>query len=248
MVRLIPTRLLLILLAVTLNIMVLSCSISSEKAEEEITLAFVGDIMLGRHVGRAMQKAADPALPFRSVYHEIASADISIGNLECVFVDTLITGTYTHEVIRFPAYGEAVAGLKLAGFDCCSIANNHAMDYGIEGVRSTITTLENNGIKPSGLSSSKPTLFRTKGFTIALFSIWIDNNELRMVDSQKGYTVISLTSFFKDVEEAKKTSDCVIAYPHWGTEYTSHPSEAQTNFAHTAIQMGANLVVGHGPH
>ena len=67
--------------------MVLSCSISSEKAEEEITLAFVGDIMLGRQVGRAMQKAADPALPFRSVYHEIASADISIGNLECVFVD-----------------------------------------------------------------------------------------------------------------------------------------------------------------
>ena len=213
-----------------------------------LTIMFAGDIMLGRQVGKAIQRANDPSLPFRVIFPEIRSADISIGNLECVYADTLITGTYNHKIIRFPAYSEAVEGLKLAGFDCCSLANNHSMDFGTDGVRSTIRTLEKNGIIPAGTIAANPVVIEKKGWTVAMFSYWVNRDSLWVVDPETGYVHIEEEPLLQTVGKVKKTCDIVILFLHWGKEYTGTRSETQRNFAHRAVRAGADLIVGHGPH
>ena len=190
----------------------------------------------------------DPSWPFRSIYSEISSADISIGNLECVFVDSLITGTFYHKKILFPAYGESVEGLKLAGFDYLSLANNHALDFGIEGVQSTIEVLEKNGITPAGIDSTNPVYIRKKGFTVALFCLWMNSKGLRMVDRKKGYSEMSGETLAGEIKRAGKTAGIVILFIHWGKEYNSYPSDSQKNLAHLVAQAGADIVIGHGPH
>jgi len=209
---------------------------------------FAGDIMLGRQVGKAMLRANDPSLPFREIFPEIRYADISIGNLECVFADTLITGTYNHVIIRFPAYSETVEGLKLAGFDCCSLANNHSMDFGTDGVSSTIGVLEKNGILPVGTVSTTPALIRKKGWDVALFGFWVNRDSLWVVDPATGYVPIEEESVFHAVGKAKKTCDIVLLFLHWGREYTVTPTESQRNFAHRVVRAGADIIIGHGPH
>ena len=229
-------------------LIIVSFSPSILKSEPQLSITFVGDIMLGRQVGRAIQRSGDPLLPFRGIHHMISSSDISIGNLECVFVDSIITGTYNQKVIRFPAYGETAAGLVLAGFDCCSVANNHAMDFGVEGLQATVATLEKNGIIPLGKASSRTTVIRKNGFSTALFSVWVDGNRLLMVDENKGYIELPSDSLFAEIANAKKKYDVVILFPHWGKEYTGLPTESQKVFAHRAVDAGADIVAGHGPH
>lgn len=218
------------------------------KNRAPLTIMFAGDIMLGRQVGKVMLRANDPTLPFREIYPEIRSADISIGNLECVFADTLITGTYNHKTILFPAYSETVEGLKLAGFDCCSLANNHSMDFGTDGVRSTIGVLEKKSILPVGTVSTTPALIRKKGWDVALFSFWVNRDSLWVADPETGYVPMKNETVFNAIEQAEKSCDIVILFLHWGKEYTGTPTESQRNFAHRAVRAGADLIVGHGPH
>ncbi|MCE5248956.1 CapA family protein [bacterium] len=215
---------------------------------QTLTIAFTGDIMLGRQVGRAIFRANDPSLPFRHIYSEIRPADIAIGNLECVFADTLFTGTFNHPVIRFPAYSETVAGLKLAGFDCCSVANNHALDFGTPGVRKTIQILDRNGIVPMGTASANPVVIAKKGYTVALFGFWAKGDTLWAVDPSGGYAGVEDETVLDAIGQAKKTCDIVILFLHWGKEYTGSPTDEQKNLARRASQAGADLIVGHGPH
>ena len=224
------------------------CSSNNKQHGQKLTILFTGDIMLGRQVGKAIIRHNDPALPFRQIYQEISSADISIGNLECVFVDSLITGTYNHKKILFPAYRESAEGLTLAGFDFLSLANNHAMDFSIEGVQSTLNVLEKNSIKTIGLDSESPVLIKKNGFNIALFSFWMNNDGLWLVNRKNGYTSISLDSLANEIIQAKKSNDIVVLFMHWGKEYASYPADSQKNLAHLAAQAGADLIVGHGPH
>ena len=226
----------------------LSNSNSPGENTRDLTITFAGDIMLGRQVGKAIQKADDPSLPFRKIWRTLASADISIGNLECVFVDSLITGTYNHEKILFPAYGESAQGLKLSGFDFCSLANNHAMDYGIEGVRSTIHVLEKYGIYPAGISDANPAIFEKRGLSAALFAFWMNNDMLYVIDSSIGYKAMTRDIVYEKIMQANRKHDIVILFVHWGEEYTSYPDKTQIHFARHAAQLGADFIIGHGPH
>lgn len=215
---------------------------------EPLTLLFAGDIMLGRQVGKAMLAARDPSLPFRALSKVISPADIAIGNLECVFVDTLITGTFNLDKITFPAYSNAVEGLKFAGFDCCSIANNHAMDFGTEGVRSTISVLENSGIMPLGTVSSTPVYIKKKGWTIALYSFWVSRDSLLVIDPGTGYVSYDTDHVFAEMKIARKSCDMLVLFLHWGSEYTGNPTDSQYKLVRCAVQAGADLIIGHGPH
>jgi poly-gamma-glutamate synthesis protein (capsule biosynthesis protein) len=223
-------------------------SFSTTSNDRTLSIVFVGDIMIGRQVGRAMIHAEDPLLPFQHIYPEIRSADIAIGNLECVFVDTLITGTFFHEKILFPANRESIKGLKLAGFDYLSLANNHALDFGLKGLRSTIDVLQQNSITPAGFTASNPVHIETKGFAITMFCFWMNRERLWVVDPHEGYKELLPETLTNAIAQQKKTHDIVILFIHWGKEYTSYPTESQKRLAHLASRAGADLIVGHGPH
>src|SRR4051812_31695319 len=89
------------------------------------TLFFGGDIMLSRNVAANIYKTQDYSLPFRNIADQIKSTDIAFANLESPFNDH---GDHSVEgSLVFNADPKSVEGLKLAGFDILSTANNHSL-------------------------------------------------------------------------------------------------------------------------
>ena len=99
------------------------------------TLTVVGDIMLGRRVGERAAAEGDPSYPLRPMQRRLRSADLTVGNLE----STLSTdGRPTQGGDSFAADPRVVAGLRAAGFDALSLANNHTGDYGARALAQTV--------------------------------------------------------------------------------------------------------------
>src|SRR5215217_4171008 len=106
----------------------------SSRLPQVTTLAAVGDVMLGRRVAR--RHADDPGAPLRPLSDRLAAADVTVGNFEA----TLSTdGSPTQGGDSFAASRRVLPGLRAAGFDVLSLANNHVGDYGERALRQTLT-------------------------------------------------------------------------------------------------------------
>jgi len=211
-------------------------------------LFFAGDIMLSRHVGTKITETKNPALPFLSVAERIQAADISFANLESPFLDSKPRVT---EGLVFKAEPEYVAGLKLAGFDILSTANNHSFDQGRDGIDYTLSWLAENGIMPIGTGSDchdgkiitangvdfgylaySYTAYNSGGsIPDPLVCSWFDSEKVRA-----------------DVAKMRMQADVVIVSAHTGIEYQRQPTPADVERAHLAIDAGVDLVIGHHPH
>src|SRR5580765_1520333 len=91
------------------------------------TLLFVGDIMPGRAVESVARARGDWLFPFRRLAPRIQAADLAFANLECV----VATGGGP---VQFRADPAALGGLRDAGFDIISLANNHTADAGLNAL------------------------------------------------------------------------------------------------------------------
>lgn len=216
------------------------------------TLFFAGDIMLSRNVAGKIYKANDFTLPFLNVKEKIAAADISFANLESPFNNS---GSHSIEgSLVFNADPKSVEGLKLAGFDILSTANNHSLDQSVKGLDFTIDLLNSNGIIPTGTSKSNgevvsPVIEKNRilyGFLAYSYTAYNDGGKSR---HQQIADFNDLEGLKQDILGLKgHNADIVIVSMHAGTEYQRKPNQAQIDFAHTAIDAGADLVIGHHPH
>ncbi len=102
------------------------------------TLSVVGDIMLGRLVGERAAEEGDPSYPLRPMQRRLRAADITVGNLEGTLSDD---GAPTQGGDSFHADAAVRDGLRAAGFDALSLANNHAGDYGDRALVQTVDLL-----------------------------------------------------------------------------------------------------------
>ena len=216
------------------------------------TIFFAGDIMLSRNVAGRMIKANDYTLPFKNVMEVTKNADIAFANLESPFNDE---GKYFVEgSLEFNADPKSVDGLKFAGFDVLSTANNHAFDQGQKGLNYTIDLLQNNGIIPTGTLSStqsppEPVIKHNDilyGFLSYSYTAYNDGGKStsRYINDFK-----NLPQLKQDILDMRgHTADVVIVNMHSGIEYMRTPTISQVAFAHAAIDAGASLVVGQHPH
>jgi len=188
---------------------------------KSITLMFVGDIMLSRGVGAKMQKEQNYKWPFLKISNYLQQADLLFGNLEGPISDKCCDRGNKYS---FRADPKAMQGLKHAGFDILSIANNHIYDWGAEAKQDTIVRLKQENILPVGFEE-KPV-------------IQIKNTKI----SFSAYTY----PLPKKIE--LPDADIKIVSMHIGIEYKKRSSEEQQNFAKKAIDAGADLVIGHHPH
>ena len=129
------------------------------------TLVFVGDVMLSRGVGSSMKARNDWAYPFREVVETLHSADLAFCNLECPVSDQ---GRNQHHLYSFRADPRSLEGLKQAGFNVVSQANNHAFDWGPAALLDSVERLRGVGILTVGagqndLEAHYPTLVDVGG-------------------------------------------------------------------------------------
>jgi poly-gamma-glutamate capsule biosynthesis protein CapA/YwtB (metallophosphatase superfamily) len=213
------------------------------------TLFFGGDIMLSRNVAAQIYKAGDFSLPFKNVSEKISAADIAFANLESPFNDK---GDHSVEgSLVFNADPKSVEGLELAGFDVLSTANNHAFDQGTKGIHYTQKWLEENEILPLGTGSSchdgqiiikNNIKFGFLGYSYTALNDGGKTTDPLVCDSN------NLVQLAKDIKLMRPKVDYLIVSTHMGLEYTRTPTEAQVNFAHNAIDAGADLIIGNHPH
>jgi hypothetical protein len=144
------------------------------QGEPCVHLAAVGDIMLDRALGKAIE-AGKTTYPFELVVDLLAQADIAVGNFESALGEG---GQAEDKSYTFRAPSGAVDALKLAGFDLLSLANNHAMDYGAESMLSTIAAFSEKGIATVGAgvdeaAAHAPVFFEVHGLKLA-FLAYVD--------------------------------------------------------------------------
>ena len=174
----------------------------------------------------------------------------SLTNLESPLIDDGIPIPKTGPNLKSPI--ESVEALKFAGFDMVTLANNHMMDYGADGLYSTISTCENNGIRCIGagrnlIEASKICYFERKGKTIAFINCC--ENEWSTTNCDKlGCNPLNEVNIYYQIQEAKANADFVILIIHGGHETYELPSPRMKKLYRWFIDLGVDAVIGHHTH
>ena len=132
-----------------------------------------------------------------------------------------------------PKYTEI---LTAGSVEAANLANNHSKDYGEQSYTDTIQYLENAGLTTFGYD--RVAVKEIKGIKVGLVGIYV------LADGMgRQQQVIDNIQAVKD-----QGAQVVIVSFHWGTEKSNYPDETQKALAHTAVDSGADLVLGHHPH
>lgn len=220
---------------------------------EPITLSFVGDIMLARGVKNVVTKYFNSdyvSFLQTPVIAELATADILFANLEGPVSDR---GRNVGSKFSFRFDPLVVPALKSAGFDIVSIANNHMGDWTKTAFEDTITHLRENGILFAGGGMTKqeaiqPTIIEIKDTKIGFLGFTdVGPNWLAATNTSAGILLASDPEFEMIITKAKEKVDILVVSVHGGEEYKPHTNR-QARIYRSAIDAGADMIVGHHPH
>jgi poly-gamma-glutamate capsule biosynthesis protein CapA/YwtB (metallophosphatase superfamily) len=229
-----------------------------------ITLALVGDVMLGRKVNEAL-RTVSPEQPWGDVLPLLISADLRIVNLECAITDHKQPWTRTPKVFHFRADSSAIEVLKAARVDVCSLANNHTLDFEERGLLDTMEHLQGAGIWYAGAGrdreeAARPALLaarradRTSRVALLAFT---DNEPPFAAGSDRpgtNYLPVSLESHVLRRVEAAVTAareagaETVVFSNHWGPNMVQRPSALFRQFARAVMDRGVDVYYGHSAH
>lgn len=213
-----------------------------------ISIAAVGDIMLGNHTTYYIEKHGVD-YPFDSTRAVLSQSHLTFGNLESPFTKT---GQKFDKKFNFKVPPEYAVGLINAGFDVVTLANNHILDYGIEGLKNTLTVLDSLGLAYCGAGltleqAQKPAIIERNGYKIALLGYSMTFPEEFWATRSRGGTNYP-TNITSNIQQADSLADFIVVTFHWGAESKNYPKDYQKFYAHLAIDHGADLVLGHHPH
>lgn len=225
---------------------------------EPVTIAAVGDIMLGStSIDETFLPPNDGADMLKEMTPILSGADVAFGNLE----GPMLEGGETEKcppdskicfAFRMPT--RYAKHLKDADFDVLSLANNHSLDFGIDGIESTRKTLDEAGLKHAGSDRFQfsTTYLEVKGKKVAF--IGFAHNQLVP-------NVNDLAAARRLIAEADRKAELVVVSFHGGTEgagaervpYSTEMLGKEKRgslrlFSRAVIDAGADLVLGHGPH
>ncbi len=226
---------------------------SFSDSRETVTIKAVGDIVLGT---TWPDKQIDPGVEarfFSGVADVLSDSDIVFGNLEGVLTETEEThkdpSRGTQYAFRMPPHFGSI--LRQAGFNVINLANNHSGDFGEIGLEDSVRNIRENGMLAVGLKD-EIVYQQIRGMRIA----WIGFSYLHPHNS-----IHDLQRVTQLVRSAGDSADLVIVTFHGGAEgsdalrvfdeeemYLGENRGNVVRFARAAVEAGADLVLGHGPH
>lgn len=186
-----------------------------------------------------------------AVRHLLTAADIAVANFENPAPDA---PKYHTQGTVFSADPRFISGLKNAGIDVVSIANNHIGDAGKAGILQTIANLDTYGIKHAGAGKNataahKPAIVNIGGTRVAILAYDTIAKYYSAGVSTAGSARLTAAGAKADIAAARAAgADVVIVYPHWGTEYDPTPFPAQQSLARAVIDAGADMIIGNHAH
>ena len=213
-----------------------SSLIASAKKIDPKTIVFLGDIMLDRGVEYLIKKN-DVFYPFKEISPFLNKFDLVFGNLEGPIVKK--TKAFSDESLMFCFKEETIKGLISANFSIISLANNHTLNMGKEGLKETRELLKENKIEFVGdpLACTQDFILKKDDLIFLAF-----DRTLRGCEDEE---VISAIESARNQNPDK----FLIVSLHWGMEYElKSDTSLQQELAHQIIDKGVDLIVGGHPH
>jgi poly-gamma-glutamate synthesis protein (capsule biosynthesis protein) len=219
-----------------------------------VTFAFGGDVIFEEPI-----RSYAPAEVFAPMRRALRSADVAMVNLETPVSErgTPIAGK--EYVFRAPPW--AFDAIRRGGIDVVTVANNHGMDYGPAAMRDTLRLARRAGVPVVGAGLDEQQAFRpwrttVNGQRIAVLGATqvIDEELLPMWEARGDRVGVASAKYdmedrlVRAVRQARRTSDTVVVYLHWGEELRDCPLDRQVSLAERLTGAGADIVVGSHAH
>jgi poly-gamma-glutamate synthesis protein (capsule biosynthesis protein) len=260
-------------------------------AGECITLFLCGDVMTGRGIDQILPHPSNPlihepyirsamdylelaeqkngAIPRRvewdyvwgDLLPEMEQADLRIVNLETAITTS---SDFAPKGINYRMHPGNVPVLTAAGIDCCSLANNHVLDWGLSGLEETMKTLRAAGIKYVGAGKNSgeaeaPVLLDVRGRgRVLLFAFgtetsgvppeWAAGAKRPGINFPGDLSPEGAVRIGRMVQRARRDGDIAIASIHWGKNWGYGVPAWMRTFAHALIEAGIDLIHGHSYH
>ena len=233
-------------LVLLLTFLLLTLGPASAGEPGVVTISGAGDIAMG-------PSGSGAGSFFDRDIRKALQADISLGNLE----GTLATGgsskcgAESTDCFAFRAPPSYAGALRRAGFTIMNLANNHAFDYGQQGLIETIAALQRSGLRFTGRPGEIAVL-RRGGTRVAFVGF---------APYPWAQSLLDIDGAVDLIRKADRKADVVVVTMHAGAEgkdhqrvrpgpetYLGEPRGNVVAFSHAVVRAGADLVVGHGPH
>ncbi|HEY9596908.1 MAG TPA: CapA family protein [Cyanophyceae cyanobacterium] len=228
--------------------------------KESVTLAFLGDVMLGRGVNEEIPYHP-PESFWGNVLPLLRQADAVIANLECAITQHTQECRRTKKVFHFRADPAAVDLLETANIQCVSLANNHTLDFDEQGLLDTLHYLDMAGIHHAGAGqnlreAAMPLIMDIAGFRVGFIALTDNEPSFAASPNRPGTHYLEIRSdpntlaFLEEsIEQLRRDGAMlVILSAHWGPNMVTSPPPWFRNFAHAAIDCGVDLFYGHSAH
>lgn len=228
--------------------------------KESLQIAFIGDVMLGRSVNEEIPQHP-PEWFWGNTLPILQSADGVIANLECAVTTTTKRWMRTPKVYHFQAAPKAIEVLHRANIRCVSLANNHSLDYEIQGLLDTLSYLDNGGIVHAGAGKNqaeaeRPAVVTIKNQKIGFIALTDNEPPFAAQADRPGTNYLEINTepdTLGRLEKAIATlkedgASLVVMSLHWGPNMAQSPPRHFRDFAHAAIDRGVHLIHGHSAH
>ena len=187
-----------------------------------------------------------------AVREYLSGADLTLANFENPVIRDSV---YHPDATTFTGDLRLMPVLDQAGIDGVTLGNNHILDAGTTGLDETMGHLDDAGIAYAGAGmdlaqARKPMIFDVGGTKIGVLSyMGVPNYDWAWATKSAPGTAPLLQNLMEqDIKRLRPKVDLVVVSPHWGVEYTATPEPEQVDFAHAAVDSGADIFIGGHAH
>lgn len=256
-----------------------------------ITLLLTGDVMTGRGIDQILPFPSDPtlhegymasALGYVELAESISGPISKPVNFDYIWCDALsildqvkpdvriinletsvtTSNAWEPKGINYRMHPQNVTCLTAAKINCCTLANNHILDWGYAGLTETLQTLQKTGIKTVGAGSTlqdarMPAILPCKQGRVIVFSLGSESSGVppswAASEDKAGVNFIdniatTLNSIETEIKKIKQKNDIIVVSIHWGSNWDYEIPDEQRSFAKNLIDVGVDVIHGHSSH
>lgn len=231
---------------------------------ESVTITMVGDLMCGARIQRSALR--DTTYDFTEIFEYVKpiveQADLALGNLETAVSESY---PYTRDRLyvddrpHLNAPFAYLAAVRDAGFDAVLCAQNHMFDAGPKGVLETLDALNRAKLAHTGMFADprepRHLIFEIKGIKIGVVAYLDPARQLMKQANFAPEAIKAMASHFdpdriaEDISAARaEGAEFILAYCHWGKEYTHRITPSQSRYAQMVADAGADYIFGSHSH
>ena len=268
---------------------------ASRSDSSVVTLALSGDVMTGRGIDQVLPHPSDPRIYesyAKSALRYVDLAEAANGpiprpvdpayiwgdaldeldrfspDVRIINLETAVTRSddyWQGKGINYRMHPDNIACITAAGIDCCTLANNHTLDWGYSGLTETLETLNRVKVKHTGAGGNRaeaeePAIFELSGkgcvlvlsvgvVTSGIPSAWAATDDRPGVSLLRSLSDETVAELAARIELVKQAGDLVVVSIHWGSNWGYEIPQSQRHFAHRILdEAGVDVVHGHSSH